>query len=247
MQHATTLYGLIGYPLSHSFSPTYFANKFAAEAIDAEYRVFPLRNLNELPGLLEMHPSIRGLNITIPYKQEVHTYLHSIDDAAKNIGAVNCITINEGQLCGYNTDVIGFHNSLQPLLQPQHTQALILGTGGAARAAMYVLRQLGISYQVVSRQKSPKALTYDDITADIINTHKLIINSSPAGMHPLVDAFPHLPYQALGPDHLLYDMVYNPPETLFLRFGKQYGCMVKNGLEMLHLQAEASWHIWNGM
>lgn len=241
----TQQYGLIGYPLAHSFSPGYFAEKFQRENIDAEYTAFPLPAIEDFPRLLSMRPGIRGLNVTIPYKQAVIPYLADTDEVAKAIGAVNCIDIRSGIAKGYNTDVLGFEQSLVPLLQPQHTHALVLGTGGASLAVCYVLKKLGISFQNVSRNKKPGVLSYNDLTEEIIFMHPLIINTTPLGMQPHTDECPALPYNAISSNHLLYDLIYNPAETRFLSLGKAQGAAIKNGLEMLHLQAEASWHIWN--
>jgi shikimate dehydrogenase len=241
------LYGLIGYPLTHSFSPAYFQAKFAQLGVDAAYKAFPLKIIDELPHLLAAHADLRGLNVTIPYKQAVIPYLRELDETAAKTGAVNCIAITGGKLKGYNTDVTGFLLSLRPLLRHCHRHALVLGTGGAFRAVTYVLDQLGISWQLVSRNKAFGALTYEDVTPAIIKAHTLIINTTPLGMYPDVDAAPSIPYEALTSQHLLYDLIYNPPETRFLSLGKAQGATIKNGLEMLHLQADASWEIWSHM
>lgn len=240
-----SVYGLIGYPLSHSFSPGYFKEKFAKAEIDAVYRLFPLANIKELPKLLAEHSSLSGLNVTIPYKEQVIPFLDDIDNAAKTIAAVNCIKISNGKLKGYNTDVIGFEQSLAPLLQPQHTKALVLGTGGAAKAVAYVLDKLNIDYKLVSSSGKIGTVAYEDISAATVDEHTLIINTTPLGMHPNIDACPDIPYSALGETHLLYDLIYNPEETTFLKRGTAQGATTKNGYEMLVLQAEASWDIWN--
>lgn len=239
----TSLYGLIGYPLSHSFSPAYFKNKFATERIDAVYRAYPIPAIEDLPELISTNPSIKGLNVTIPYKEQVLHYLDEIDVAAETIGAVNCIKITGGRLIGYNTDYIGFADSLRPLLRKQHTHALVLGAGGAAKAVTYALHQLGIDCIIVSRRSGD--ITYDNLNDDIIQSHKLIINTTPLGMYPDANQCPTLPYNAIGQAHLLYDLIYNPEETLFLKHGSGAGAIIKNGYEMLMLQAEASWQIWN--
>lgn len=241
---ATAQYGLIGYPLQHSFSPGYFAAKFAKEGIDAGYTAYPLDAISTFPQLLHEHP-LRGLNVTIPYKQAVIPYIDELDTAAKAIGAVNCIDIRSGITKGYNTDVIGFKDSLVPLLQPQHTNALVLGTGGASMAVKYVLDELGIEYLNVSRDKKADVVTYTELSSDTIASYTLIINTTPLGMYPHTDECPGLPYGAIGKQHLLYDLIYNPQETLFLSKGKAQGAAIKNGLEMLHQQAEAAWQIWN--
>lgn len=237
-------YGLIGYPLSHSFSPKWFAEKFAAGGIDATYQAYPLEHVEDILDLLANYP-LKGLNVTIPYKESVIDFLDSLSDDAKAIGAVNCIDIRNGKRIGHNTDVIGFEQSLTPLLQPHHTKALILGTGGAAKAVNYVLDKLEIERTSVSRNKTENTLTYQDLTEEIISTHTLIINTTPLGMSPNEDDSPPIPYNFISEEHLLYDLIYNPAETKFLAQGKQQGAQIKNGHEMLVLQAEASWEIWN--
>lgn len=242
------LFGLIGYPLGHSFSAKYFAGKFAKEGINAEYRNFAIENIEKFPGIIEAHPTLRGLNVTIPYKQEVIPYLDTLDEAARRIGAVNVISIRHTatgvKLTGHNADVVGFMESLRPLLKPQHREALVLGTGGASKAVVDGLRQLGIKPQYVSRTRKEGALAYKDVTPDVIASHKLIVNCTPLGMYPKVDNAPDINYDCLTPEHLLYDLVYNPQETLFLRKGREHGAAIKNGMEMLHIQAEASWQFW---
>lgn len=239
----TALYGLIGYPLSHSFSPAYFNNKFSAGGIDARYDAYAIPSIADLTALLRDNPQLKGLNVTIPYKEQVLPLLDEIDVAAREIGAVNCIKIEGGKLIGYNTDHIGFAESLKPVLQPHHTHALILGTGGAAKAVIYALKQLGIKHKIVSRTCGD--MQYADIDEEIMNRYKIVINTTPLGMYPAIEAAPEMPYQYWGKEHLLYDLVYNPEETLFLQKGKQKGATIKNGYEMLILQAEASWQIWN--
>jgi shikimate dehydrogenase len=238
------VFGIIGYPLSHSFSPAYFKKKFEAGHIDAAYNAFPLGNIEELPALLEKNNKLHGLNVTIPYKESVIKYLDETDVMAGTIGAVNCIAIKSGRTKGYNTDVIGFEKSLAPLLQSHHRHAFILGTGGASKAVAFVLNKLGISFQKVSRELTG-ALHYDDITPELIKHHTLIINTTPLGMYPNTDTFPKLPYEAIGRQHLLYDLIYNPEETKFLSLGEKQGAVIKNGFEMLEIQAEESWRIWN--
>lgn len=240
----SALYGLIGYPLTHSFSPAYFARKFEAEKIDASYEKFELKAISEFPALLSAHNDLKGLNVTIPYKQSVIPYLDELDDAAAEIGAVNCIYIRDKRLKGYNTDVIGFERSLLPLLKPMHRKALVLGTGGSSLAVKYVLRKLGISFLSVSRKQNDNTTTYKALNDSIVAEHLLVINTTPLGMFPHVGTCPDLPYTSLTKDHLLYDLIYNPLETKFLSLGKAQGTTVKNGLEMLHLQAAASWDIW---
>ncbi|MEI8280380.1 MAG: shikimate dehydrogenase [Bacteroidota bacterium] len=238
-------YGLIGYPLTHSFSPDYFAKKFAAEQIDASYTAFPLPNIKTFTKFLLSHNELRGLNVTIPYKSAIIPYLDDLSEAATTIGAVNCIDIRNGIKKGHNTDIIGFEKSLQPLLKSQHDRALILGSGGASLAVAYVLSKLGIPYTVVSRQHIHESVTYASLIESTIAENKLIINTTPLGTYPSINTAPPIPYSAISKQHLLYDLVYNPEETLFLKEGKKRGAIIKNGWEMLHIQAEASWEIWN--
>ena len=240
------LYGLIGYPLTHSFSPDFFNRKFNEEGIDALYKAFPIASIEEFPALLTQEPTLRGVNVTIPYKESVLSCLDEIDEVASLIGAVNCIIIKNGKTKGYNTDVIGFENSLVPLLHPVHGHALVLGTGGASRAVKHVLSKLHIPFQMVSRTKAAGVITYEELTPEMVADHKLIINTTPLGMYPAIDGCPLLPYASIGVGHLLYDLIYNPEETLFLSKGKANGAGIKNGLEMLHLQALTAWDIWCG-
>ncbi|MBO9727851.1 MAG: shikimate dehydrogenase [Chitinophaga sp.] len=239
------IYGLIGYPLSHSFSKGFFKEKFEKEQItDCVYENFPIPGISGFTALWEQHPQLHGLNVTIPYKEVVIPFLDDLSKAAAQIGAVNCIHLKDGKKTGYNTDVIGFTKSLQPLLQPHHTQALVLGTGGAAKAIMYALEQLNITYTVVSRQAGNGTITYDALDEATMAAHTIIVNTTPLGMYPKTDTFPEIPYQYLTARHLLYDLVYNPAETAFLQRGAAQGAAIKNGHEMLILQAEASWEIW---
>jgi shikimate dehydrogenase len=240
-------YGLIGYPLSHSFSQKYFTDKFQREQItDCVYENFPLADISEFSTLIQQYADLRGLNVTIPYKEKVIPFLTEQSDVVKATGACNCIKINNGRLTGYNTDVIGFENSLKPLLQPHHTKALVLGTGGAAKAVHYVLNKLGISFTEVSRTPSKAAqIAYDKIGEATMSEYLLIINTSPVGMYPKVDECPPLPYQHLTSKHYLYDLVYNPAKTLFLQKGEAQGAAIKNGHDMLIIQAEEGWRIWN--
>ncbi len=238
-------YGIIGYPLGHSFSPGYFSEKFVREGIDAVYERYELQHIAELPNIVRANPQLRGLNVTIPHKKAVIGLLDEADKAARNCGAVNCIRINNGKLAGFNTDVIGFKDSLLPLLQVQHKQALVLGTGGSSNAVAYTLQNLGIPFVKVSRTKAEGVLTYEEIGSEMVAQCKLIINTTPLGMHPDTNTAPDIPYEAVTRHHLLYDLIYNPQETLFLTKGRKQYAVVKNGLEMLHLQAEASWRIWN--
>ncbi len=239
-------FGLIGYPLSHSFSKGYFANKFRQETItDCAYDVFPLEKIEDFELLCNKHKNLLGLNVTIPYKQSIIPFLDELHEEAKAIGAVNTIKFINGKKIGYNSDCYGFEMSLKPLLKPHHTSALILGTGGASKAVEYVLKKLGIQFQYVSRNKNDKAISYDDVNSFIMHHSTLIINTSPLGMYPNIESAPEIPYDAITDQHLLYDLVYNPEETLFLKRGKEHGAQTKNGLEMLHLQANRSWEIWN--
>lgn len=241
-------FGLIGYPLSHSFSEKYFEDKFTREGLtDFSYKLFPLESVTRLPGLLKEHPGIEGLNVTIPYKKQVLQYLDDRENIPEGIDACNCMRIRNGKISGFNTDIIGFEESLKRLLKPHHKNALVLGSGGAAAAVKHVLRKLGISFRTVSRKKENTSLiTYDGLDKEIIETSTLIVNTTPSGMYPNEDTFPDIPYQFLSAKHLLYDLVYNPAKTLFLQKGQERGAAIKNGEEMLVLQAEASWAIWNG-
>lgn len=242
-------YGLIGYPLSHSFSKKYFTEKFEKENItNADYSLFPIERIEMLPDLIKNNPSLAGLNVTIPYKESVIPFLTGIDPVAKAIGAVNCIKISPAGLTGYNTDVFGFRQSVKPFIEIQHERALILGTGGASKAVHYVLKEIGIDCYFVTREKGhnrPKTFSYDELTDYIIGSFKLIVNTTPVGMHPAINEFPQLPFKAISKGHLLYDLVYNPSETEFLKRGKQLGASVVNGLSMLHQQADEAWRIWN--
>lgn len=245
------LFGLIGLPLSHSFSADFFRQKFTTDSInDAEYRLFPLSSISELNNLLKQQPDLQGFNITIPYKVSILPYLNFVSKVAQEVGAVNCVKIESGaagiKLYGFNTDVHGFRKSLLPLLKPNHYSALILGTGGGAKAVGYSLLELGISYLMVSRKKDDKScLHYSELTEEIINDNLLIINTSPVGMYPDTENAPDIPYRFIGRNHLLFDLIYNPAETLFLKKGREAGAITKNGLQMLELQAEKSWEIWN--
>lgn len=240
------LFGLIGYPLGHSFSKKYFTEKFERENIDScTYELFPIENIEQLPALLQQYPQLEGLNITIPYKQDVLPYLTE-NKLPAGLQACNCIRIQQGRLIGYNTDVVGFESSLLKKLKPHHRQALVLGNGGAAAAVMHVLDKLGIAYKVVSRQLHGQSqLTYHQLTAAVIQEHSLIINTTPLGTFPNVDACPAIPYEAVTDQHYLFDLVYNPAETLFMQKGIQQGAAVENGYDMLVGQAEEAWRIWN--
>lgn len=244
-------FGLIGFPLSHSFSKKYYIEKFEREGITGvEYELFPIASIDQFPHLIETHPALAGVNVTIPHKISVMQYLDHLSDEARAIDAVNCIQIQRQPgatpiLTGYNTDVYGFEQSLKPLLRNHHSQALVLGNGGAAKAVFYALTRLGITYKVVSRTPGAGQWGYDGLTPDIMDTHTLVINTTPLGTHPNVSECPDIPYTMLSDRHLLYDLVYNPAVTEFLRRGQNQGATTKNGLEMLELQAERNWEIWN--
>ncbi len=240
------LFGLIGNPLAHSFSEKYFTRKFEELNIhDCRYKLFPLSAITELPALLDEHPSLEGLNVTIPYKKAVLAYLTD-SLIPEGLNACNCIKIRNGQLTGYNTDVLGFGKSLTPLLNSTHQRALVLGNGGATESILYVLKEKGIPFEVVSRSlHKGSTLTYNELTRDIVQAHTLIINTTPLGTFPHTDNFPDIPYDGITHRHLLYDLVYNPPLTKFLQQGKEKGAQVKNGEEMLVIQAEESWAFWN--
>lgn len=246
------LFGLIGYPLSHSFSAKYFAKKFEAESIsDSDYRLFPLESISEVTSLIKLHPDLLGFNITIPYKVAILPYLNDITDTAKSVGAVNCVKVERDasgvKLTGHNTDIYGFRESLIPFLEPFHSNALVLGTGGAAKAVCYTLNELGIHYTLVSRSGNEDSiLKYSQLTEDIISNNLLIINTTPVGTYPVTDECPYIPYQFLSNSHVLFDLIYNPAETKFLKLGLEAGATILNGSKMLELQAEKSWEIWNG-
>lgn len=240
-------FGLIGYPLSHSFSKKYFTGKFEEwKLADHNYELFSIEDIDMFPALIKTWPSLVGLNVTIPYKQLVIPYLDRLDDAAKDIGAVNTIKFEDGQLIGYNSDVYGFEHSLLPMLSNEHDyRALVLGSGGASKGVVWVLNKLGIPHRIVSRKSKEGYINYENITPSVLANHKLIVNTTPLGMSPNQDSFPQLPYEALTSEHVLYDLVYNPEITLFMEKGMKANASVKNGLEMLHLQADRSWEIWN--
>lgn len=243
-------YGLIGNPLGHSFSKSYFNEKFENENIDAEYLNFEIPSIENLVEVIDSNPELKGLNVTIPYKEKVISYLDYVSPEARAIGAVNVIRVtHKGKdvvLRGYNSDVIGFTKSIGPLLDKSHRKALILGTGGASKAVNYGLKSLGLETVLVSRFKRPNTIQYEDIDADVIKDYNVIVNCTPVGMYPNVDNCPKLPYDAMDTHTILYDLIYNPDETLFMHKGAEKGATVKNGLEMLLLQAFASWEFWNG-
>ncbi len=260
---SASLFGLLGYPLGHSFSRAFFNEKFAREGIDAEYVNFEMQDVSTLPALIEAHPNLRGLNVTLPHKQAVIPFLDELSDEARAIGAVNVIritrTTSRPHLKGFNSDVIGFVDSIRPLLQPHHQRALVLGTGGASKAICRGLEKLGIEWRYVSRRRqlpsldpapapegSPEgSFTYSDITPSVLADYTVIVNCTPLGMYPRMDSCPEIPYAALSSQHLLFDLVYNPDITLFMRQGRRFGATVKSGLDMLHGQAVAAWDFWN--
>ncbi|MCF8372046.1 MAG: shikimate dehydrogenase [Bacteroidales bacterium] len=241
-------YGLIGYPLGHSFSKKYFTEKFLKERINAAYENYPIEAISEFPKLLRSQPALCGLNVTIPYKEEIIPYLDELDETAKEVGAVNTIQISrQGKKIhtkGFNTDVFGFEKMIAPELNPGHNSALILGTGGASKAVAYVLKKLGIDFTFVSRYSQTDIFSYADLSSEIVKNSHVIINTTPLGMFPHVDGLPNLDYSALTPEHLLVDLIYNPEETLFLKKGKAQGATSLNGLKMLRYQAEKAWEIF---
>lgn len=237
MSDSKSQYGIIGKPLGHSFSEQYFTDKFAIERVHATYQVLPLDSIERVREVLQ---TLDGFNVTYPYKEEIIPYLTALDETARAIGAVN--VVHHGK--GYNTDWIGFRDSLMPLIQGNE-QALLLGTGGVSKAIAYALKQMGIGYTLVSRNPNTNVIGYEDLTEAIIKQHTIIVNCTPLGMHPYEDEMPNIPYQLLGEAHLLYDCIYNPEMTRFLRMGQKQGCRVKNGLEMLHIQADRAWEIWS--
>ena len=243
-------YGLIGYPLGHSFSISYFNQRFQDEGIDAVYENFEIPSIEALDEVIGANPELKGLNVTIPYKEKVIPYLDSITPEARAIGAVNVIKVtHEGRntkLKGFNSDVIGFTKSIEPMLEKKwHKKALSLGTGGASKAINFGLRHLGLETVFVSRYERPDTIQYDKITPDVVKEYNVIVNCTPLGMYPKTEECPQLPYEAMDSHTILYDLIYNPDETLFMKRGAQYGAQTKNGLEMLLLQAFASWEFWH--
>jgi len=239
-------FGLIGYPLTHSFSKKYFTEKFQREGItDCVYENFPIPSIEELGKILSGTPGLEGLNVTIPYKQQVIAWLDHHKDTLP-IPACNCIRIRNGETTGYNTDIFGFEQSLRTGLRPYHQRALILGNGGATEAVRYVLARLGIGFSIVSRRlHNGSTMVYEDVSEEVVREHLLIINASPVGMYPHTEQYPVIPYQAIGPRHYLYDLIYNPVKTILLQKGEEQGATIRNGADMLVLQAEESWRIWN--
>lgn len=241
------IYGLIGAKLGHSFSKDFFSNKFGKESIAAEYHNFEIDSIEKFPDII--NTGVCGLNVTIPYKEQVKIYLDDIDPIAAKIGAVNVVKIvrsgNKVKAIGYNSDITGFIESIRPLVEPHHRKALVLGTGGASKAVVEGLKLLGINSQLVSRKKSNNTITYSDITGELMEEYKVIVNTTPLGMFPNIDTCPNIPYEFINSKHLCYDLTYNPEETKFLKLCRENGAKTKNGLEMLILQALESWRIWN--
>jgi shikimate dehydrogenase len=256
-------YGLIGYPLTHSFSKKYFTEKFENEKItDTSYSLITMEDVKDLPALIKENPDLRGLNVTIPHKINVMPFMDEISEEAKGVGAVNCIKICAGnsvtalmmgelstlkgkKLIGYNTDAYGFETSIKPFIKPHHKHALILGNGGAAKAIQYVFTKMNIPFKLVSRNPKKGMLSYEQLSKKTIAEYQIVVNTTPLGTFPNIAEFPDIPYQYLTNKHLLYDLVYNPAETVFLQKGKEQGATIKNGADMLVLQAEKSWEIWN--
>lgn len=242
----TTQYGLIGYPLEHSFSAAWFGEKFSREHIaGVSYELFPLKSIEELSALIAEHPNLRGFNVTIPYKEQIIRFIDRLDPMVAQIGAVNCVSVSQdGSLMGRNTDAPAFRREILRLIGADRPRAIILGTGGASKAVAWVLRELGVEYISVSRNRGRNHVTYSDLTPKIISEHHLIINATPLGMYPKIDAYPPIPYDALTPDHRLFDLIYNPLQTRFLGEGSRRGARTANGYGMLVGQAELSWEIW---
>lgn len=245
-------FGLIGKSIEHSFSPQYFKKKFEKEGIEFTfYQLYSLETIDEFNHLIGDFTEFSGLNVTIPYKTSVIPFLDDLDQAAKKIGAVNTIKFEwhntKLKLKGYNTDYLGFMDSIKPNLSKEHSKALVLGTGGSSLAITYALNLLGIQYQLVSRKEQNNCITYNDLNSELINEYNLIINTTPVGMYPNTENYPLIPYEYLTPKHFLFDLIYNPAKTQFLKFGKKAGAKIQNGLKMLELQAEHSWKIWNDL
>lgn len=245
MQQAAAHYGIIGYPLEVTFSPDYFNEKFSREGISARYDMYPMESAAAFPVLLAGDPLFRGFNVTMPHKSAVMPFLDALAEDAAAIGAVNCISVQDGKTKGWNTDWIGFRDSLQTCLRPFHKKALILGTGGASKAVAYALQQLGIEFRYVSRTPDTAQLSYSALNEAVLNEHLLLVNTTPLGMQGHSHTAPDIPYELLGEKHLLYDLVYTPEVTPFLAKGRRQGAATRNGSDMFRLQAEASWRIWN--
>ncbi|MBE6319181.1 MAG: shikimate dehydrogenase [Bacteroidales bacterium] len=249
MEQIKNIYGLVGLHLVHSFSENFFNQKFESEEINAKYVNFEIPHIDDFKRIIENNSNLNGLNVTIPYKEQIIPFLDEIDSTAKEIGAINVIkfiTNHNGvtKLKGYNTDVIGFYKSIKPLLKPIHTHALILGTGGAAKAIAHGLKTIGLKFKFVSRTPNNEVLSYKELTPIVMDKYKVIINTTPLGMYPNINSCPNIPYEFISTNHICYDLTYNPDITLFLKKSKEQGATIKNGLEMLILQAEAAWEIW---
>ena len=238
----SVILGLIGKTLSHSFSQDYFRNKFKSLGLTGvDYLLFELNLIDELPALIKNQHGLVGFNVTVPYKESVITYLDEIDTLAKAIGAVNAVAVRDGNTFGTNTDILGFGDLMRNVMVPDNSEALILGTGGSSKAVQFYFRLKGIPFHLVSRERSTKAMAYEDVDADLLDQCKLVVNTTPLGMHPIVDVCPNIPYALLNQSHTLIDLVYNPSETLFLKKGKAQGAVTHNGLQMLHAQADFAW------
>lgn len=242
-------FGIIGHPLGHSFSPSYFNEKFQNEGIDAVYEKYDLPVITDLQAIIDYTQDLCGFNVTIPYKEKVMSYLDIVSPEARSMGAVNVVKVinKDGKkyLEGYNSDLIGFMRSIQPLIEPHHKKALVLGTGGASKAIIYGLHRLGLETLLVSRYQKDNTIQYEQIDKTVLEEYTVIVNCTPCGMAPHFDECPALPYENITPKHLMFDLIYNPDETLFLKKGREQGAITKNGLEMLLLQAEGAWEIWN--
>lgn len=238
-------FGLIGKHIDYSFSKSFFTEKFEKENLPHSYHNFDIENIEQFPEILVKNKDLHGLNVTIPYKEKIIPYLDDLEKTAKDIGAVNVIKFDGNKLIGYNSDCFGFEKSLLPFLPLKTKSALILGTGGASKAIAYVLAHLGFDFTYVSRKPNPEFIHYEDLDRNILENHCLIVNCTPLGTFPNTSAFPPIPYSYLSPDHLLFDLIYNPTETEFLRKGRKQGSNTSNGLDMLTWQAEKAWEIWS--
>ncbi|MCX2839813.1 shikimate dehydrogenase [Salinimicrobium sp. MT39] len=239
-------FGLVGRNISYSFSRKYFSEKFTSEGINATYENFDLQDIKQFPEVLDKNPELKGLNVTIPYKEVIFPFLDSLDETAQQIGAVNTIKVERnGSLTGYNTDYFGFSEALKPFLKLHHKKALILGTGGASKAVNYALNSLDIKTRLVSRSPSKNAISYQQLSEEILEEHTVIINTTPLGTHPKVEEYPPLPVNYLSSRHLLFDLIYNPPQTALMKLAAARGATVLNGEKMLELQALKAWEIWN--
>ncbi|MFD0976114.1 shikimate dehydrogenase family protein [Salinimicrobium gaetbulicola] len=239
-------FGLIGQNISYSFSRNYFSEKFLREGISGSYENFDLENISEFPAVLKENPELKGLNVTIPYKEEIIPFLDSLNPVASEIGAVNTIKLEtSGRLIGYNTDYFGFAEALKPYLKEHHKKALILGTGGASKAIAYALKTLDIEYKFVSRKASEEKLSYEELNEQMLKEYTLLVNCSPLGTFPKIEEHPKIPFQHLTRNHLIFDLIYNPPQTRLMELAKVQGATVVNGQKMLELQAEKAWDIWN--